>query len=574
MNGLGRLLRRANAGLHRPHGASGQVIVLFALSLVALLLVAGLVLDVARAYTVQQYQRSVTDAAALAGTQDLQDVDSSGDPTRSVSASDYPRAQCDAYNLLVRELGGSSPLKDCTQSDALAPYSWSNGTPTYGTQIGSYTVAITTPYAAARDPSRAVKVAISRPFPLTLGNLVCVLPGSGCGSGAPVWSPTVASVAELFPSPQYAVVTLQPPNIKNNGTDANLCKDLVVDGNNTALNVTKGDVGTNTSATTTNQGLLALASGYYVYHHDDITNAACGLNMNPTWSVDVNGDPQPWPDPVALITDPGYPYAKFPTSGTLTPAPTFTGDSDPNAQVACTSSPGFPTDSATVNFLTPASGGTLICYKPGIYSGSFTVSNKDIAYLMPGAYWFQGGVTVNGTLAGGLVNSAPGVVLVFPESGSSKQFLANNNNSVVTLNTGSRSCGADSCRATAATDFAGSLVQTDTTPAYPITVEVLRDGNCFVGATPSFTGCASDLNGNKTVKLTAGQLVQIAGVVYGPSDNMQITGGSQQQGMLGQLYSWTVTYTGGSTLTQDYPGGAANEVLRLSTVCSPGVSCP
>ena len=386
------------------------------------------------------------------------------------------------------------------------------------------------------------------------------------------WNVAATSVAGLFPSPQYAVVTLQPPNIKNNGTDANKCQDLVVDGNNTVLNVTTGDVGTNTSAATTNQGLITLESGYYIYHYDDITNIACGVNMNPTWSIDANGNPQGL-RVSSLIDDPEYPYAQFPTIDTTTPAPTFAHQGD--GTIGCTDpSVHFPADAATVTFLTPASGGTLSCYQPGIYSSAFTVSNKDVAYLKPGAYWFQGGVTVNGIFAGGLVDSQPGVVLVFPESGFQHQFLANNSNSVIVLNTGSQSCTSDTCRATAATDFAGNLVQTQTTPAYPLTVEVLRDTNCFVGTNPTYTGCAGDLNGNKTVKLTAGQLIQIAGVLYGPSDNMQITGGSKQEGMLGQLYSWTVTYTGGSTLTQDYPGASANEVLRLDTACSPGTDCP
>ncbi len=537
----------------------GQVIVLFALFLVVLVGAAALVLDVARAYTLQRFESSVADAAALAGAQDLQIPDTRDPP----GIPEQTNARTDALRILVNELGGTAPLADQLKTCGGGTLDFAN-CPISGTP---YEVSVTTPYPGAQtvEAIRAVKVVVAQPkWALTFARIP---PFDGT-----TWNVASASVAGLFPSPQYAVVTLQPPNIKNNGTDANKCQDLVVDGNNTWLNLTTGDVGTNTSAATTNQGLITLQSGYYIYHYDDITNIACGLNMNPTWTVDANGNPQGLPIN-SLIQDPGYYYAQFPTSSTTTPAPTFAHQG--NGAINCTDpTVNFPTDTTTVTFLTPVSGGTLTCYKPGIYSSPFTVSNKDVAYLAPGAYWFQGGVTVNSILAGGLVDSQPGVVLVFPESGSQNQFLANNSNSVIVLNTGSRSCIGDGCRATAATDFAGKVVQTDTSPAYPLTVEVLRDSNCFVGTDPSYTGCAGDLNGNKTVKLTAGQLVQIAGVLYGPSDNMQITGGSKQEGMLGQLYSWTVTYTGGSKLTQDYPGAAANEVLRLDTACSPGVACP
>ena len=82
-------------------GERGQVIVLFALFLVALLGIGAFVLDVARVYTLQRYERSVADAAALAGAQDLQDNTTSRVMTTSV---DYPKAVTDALSLLGREL--------------------------------------------------------------------------------------------------------------------------------------------------------------------------------------------------------------------------------------------------------------------------------------------------------------------------------------------------------------------------------------------------------------------------------------------------------------------------------------
>jgi hypothetical protein len=171
-----------------------------------------------------------------------------------------------------------------------------------------------------------------------------------------------------------------------------------------------------------------------------------------------------------------------------------------------------------------------------------------------------------------MVNGQPGVVLVFPQVGG-PQFLANNSNSVIVLNTGSYSCTLDSCRATAAVDFAGNLMKTATDLV--LTVEVQRaaaPNACFSGTNPDNTDCRPVQN--HIVKFTAGKLVQIAGVIYGPSDNMNITGGSSQTGFVGQIVSWSVVYTGGSTLSQSYPGALGNGILRLDRACSgPGTAC-
>ena len=88
-------------------------------------------------------------------------------------------------------------------------------------------------------------------------------------------------------------MTLQPPHPKPNGTDANLCKDLVVNSTGTLLNVLRGDIGTNTSATTTNSGEIRLADGYVIDHIDDISTGGCSyLTPNATWSQDGAGLPK------------------------------------------------------------------------------------------------------------------------------------------------------------------------------------------------------------------------------------------------------------------------------------------
>ena len=90
--------------------------------------------------------------------------------------------------------------------------------------------------------------------------------------GQSTWDVGATSVAGLTWSPKYAVITLQAPAPKNNGTDANIDKDLIVDGNGTVLHVLSGDIGTNTSARTTNQGLIVLDDGV-IDHYDDLSTA-------------------------------------------------------------------------------------------------------------------------------------------------------------------------------------------------------------------------------------------------------------------------------------------------------------
>lgn len=515
------------------HAPRGQVLVLFILMLVGLLALASLVLDAARAYSLQRFERSVADAAALAGAQDLQQPN-----TRAITATDQQNARTDALALLARELGAST-APTCSPSADIADCSIP------GT---SYLVSVKTPSPSAVNvtPDHAVQVTVRQAnFSLTIGRVI----------GLTTWNVGSTSVAGLGYASKYAVVTLQPPQPKPNGTDANLCKDLNVSGNNTVLNVVQGDVGTNTSATTTNAGIIRLASGYLIDHYDDITNASCGLFLNPTWATDASGNPH-GKHITALIPDPGYMYASF------TGAPSFATQA---AGVTACNGSSFPSDWTTL--LTGAT-----CYQPGVYTDThgFKVGTGQTAYLMPGAYSFPYGLSVQGSLTGGLVNNKPGVVIVFPTE--IKNGLNPNNAENFVLNMGGETCTADTCRATPAIDFAGNPVQTP--QGLAITMEVGRDNNCFSGNTP-INDANCNLNAvDSTISIAGNALVQVAGVLYGPSDNMQISGSSTQGGFVGQLISWTVSYSGGSTLTQEYPGGPGNGVLHLDAACSgPGSPC-
>ena len=498
----------------------GQTVVLVALMFVVLLGFAGLAVDVSAAYSTRRFERSVADAAALAGAQDLQG------PTRTVTLQMKHDARRDALDLLVRQLQASGPGTCNGNLNADVVNCQLPGT--------AYHVWIRTPaqYGNTVTKDHAVQVSIYNP---TFGTAFARL------YNQPTWNVGLTSVAGLGFSAKYAVITLQPPQPRNNGTDANLNKDLIVNGNNTVLNVLEGDIGTNTSATTTLAGLIQLADGFYIYHYDDLSL------IGDTWSKPDGVHPIGQQIP-SLIEDPGYIFPSFAGARTF--------NTQAAGQTACGPAD-FPTDWTTL--LAGA-----VCYQPGVYAHEFDVGTgggPSVAYLMPGAYSFPQGMKMHGTLGGGLISNEPGIVMVLPQD----QIIDSNNAVNFLLNAGGESCNADGCRASPAVDSAGTTIQT---PAgLTITIEVTRDDDCFSGLTPIINAACS-VNQNHTVNLAGTGTLRIGGILYGASDNMSINGGSSQTGEVGQIVSWSVTYTGGSTLNQSYPGTLGNGILRLDSACS------
>lgn len=521
---------------HHDRRERGQILPLFALFLIVLLAFAALAIDVSNAYASRRFYRAVADAAALAGAQDLQTS------SRQVTPADQQTARQDVFKVLQDRLGGSVPAAG-TCNGGVNDFSTDlSGCPLPGT---AFVVSIKTPSptCVACDRAHSVQVTVDNPkFGLTFSRVV----------GVATWNVGATSVAGLAFSPKYALVTLQPPNIKNNGTDANLNKDLIANGQNTLVNITIGDVGTNTSATTTNMGYIQLASDYFIDHYDDLSV------IGPTWTQ-VNGSPEGRPIS-SLILDPNYMYPTFPNCSVDA---THCYSTQSAGVVPC-SGANFPTDRPT---MFPSA--TTTCYQAGVYADSqpFTVGSSQIAYLMPGAYLFKSGLSVQGLLGGGLISNQEGVVLYLPESGT--KTLAANNAVDLVLNMGGASCTSDGCRASPAIDWAGQPVKTP--DGLLLTIEVARDPSCFSGTTPVVCATSS----NRTVNLPGNGNVALAGVIYGPSDNMSINGNNTTQtGTVGQIVSYTTTYTGGAHLNQAFPGGLQVGVVRLDAACTaPSTPC-
>ena len=102
-----------------------------------------------------------------------------------------------------------------------------------------------------------------------------------------------------------------------------------------------------------------------------------------------------------------------------------------------------------------------------------------------------------------------------------------------------------------------------------MTLIVKKDPLCVVASIDS----CPDENQNKQLNLPGSGNLFVFGVQYAPTDNVAISGGSGSNGYLGQIWAWTVQYTGGSNINLVGAGDPKAGVLRIATPCSPGVSC-
>jgi len=511
----------------------GQTIVLVAVMMVVMIALAGLAIDVSAGYLSSRFQSAVADAASLAGAPDLQQPN-----TRSVTTADPIDARTHALDLLVKELRATS-TPTCPQ-DGLGNYVTCSlpGTP--------YDVSIKTPSPSCVtcDPNRSVQVTVRRGnFGLFFARVF----------GFDHWTVSSTSVAGINNGIRYALITLRPPNPNRNNTNDPYNDDVNVNGNNTRVNVQNGDVGSNTTAVTNSASFIVLDSGFHIYH----------LNPPILWNQDAFGEPAGITRQT-LIQDPSYltDAQLVAIKATLT----TWANQDAGEDVGCTNkailAPGA---------VVPAG---AKCYKPGLYPkngpGAFSVGPGKIAYLYPGVYYFTGNVQVSGTLIGGSVSKPSSGVAVIVQKDVK---FSNQAGSTLSLNMGPTGCSSETCRAAPAAVPGGSIIL-ETADGSTITLVVERWLGCFSGTTPRVCTDTNNDNTNKSVDLSGGGYIEIAGIIYAPSDQVKVASSvAAQNGTIGQIISWTVTYTGNTTLNQrgirrDTPG-----VLRLDAACTQGEVC-
>jgi hypothetical protein len=526
--------------MRNTRGDRGQILVIVAIGFIVLLGFAALVLDIGIAYATQREERNLTDSASLAGAQELQQPGS-----RLVSAADRTDARTIAMTNLVNELAPGDPLPSCGFDTDFTDC------PIPGTD---FTVSMRTPTTncVRCDDDRSLLVSLTKQ---DVGTFFAGLFGQDS------WDIRQTSVAGLTFSAKYAVITLRPPKLGHpNQNDPN----IEINGSGTSLEIINGDIGTNTNLVSS--GTVTLESGFRVHHYDSPQRWTSPPEGNPI------GD---------LIQDPNY---AIPVESVLYAGPFATLAAADYTDAECLDIiegnggwPGVPAnyvlDGTVVQDLDPTSGDDVTCYRPGRYNDELEAGNGDFILLTPGVYFLNEGADLNSNyLIGGWTASQPGVAIVLnecnPGGGGGCAFRGEASHATI-LNAGTQFNSSSGTTATAALDAGGNPVQTTgLDPEIPLTLIVRKSTSPICNVQPFEPSPNCSAPRNSTLKLAGGGSVFLAGVQYAPTDNVSFSGGSSGNGYVGQIVSWTVKYSGGTSVRQVYPGGDGNGVLGLDEACS------
>lgn len=514
----------------------GQILPLFAILLIGLFALAALAVDVSGAYAARQSYRTAADAAALAGAQDLQVVNS-----RKVLPPQYANARADAEKSMESQFGDAATCvlagdrSDCTFSTL------------------SYQFQIITPLPVGAcvscDINRSVQVNVVNPaFSLSFARAL------GLGG----WRVASTAVAGLQFNHAYAIVTLRPPT----STVISGIRDIEV-GSNAQVVVTTGDVGTNANMVYGgSSSMLTLDSGYGMFYFDP---------ANPPWW----GSSPVGTKLFSTIADPVYPV---PVKGATPPvgAVDTVGCSAIAQSILANTNyaPSVPVTGALLPDMTK-----ITCYTKGVYAAEIRADNGKLAIFEPGLYFLDGGLDAQGSVIGGYAPGTEGVAFVFRES-QGTQFKNRTSGGtstltqVVALNAGTRFGSPGGTEATAAHDYFGGLVQTNTSPARVMTIIVPPDIRCPVSY-PLVASCTNAVeNQNKAIDLSGGSALYLGGVQYAPTDAVTVAGNTATGGYVGQIWAWTLKYTGNSTVNQEGDQTTGPGTLRLDAACTaPGTNC-
>ena len=248
---------------------------------------------------------------------------------------------------------------------------------------------------------------------------------------------------------------------------------------------------------------LTLDSGYKMYYYDPFNPAEWCVNKPPANKI------------TALIQDPIY---RIPDE--TSPVPPARSGAVPSSDPACVAAIAVANADPFYKAMVTAAGSSIECLLKGKYDREPYQgggSPPGLVIFQPGVYFFDAGLTVKGNLIGGYTAASPGVALVFPED--TNLFHANSGTNIY-LNAGARLDASPGAQASAAIDFAGNPVQTNTVPPVIMTVMVRPDLGCEgpgrVISLPIPAGCTMPEGKRAAIQLTGRASLYLAGVQYGP----------------------------------------------------------
>jgi Flp pilus assembly protein TadG len=507
----------------------GQVVVIVALGLTVFLLIAGLVLDYGVWLVDQRRMRNAADGAAQAGVSEL----------TSKPVTNQKRVNAAEHAMLYlneqMQLGLSSAEIPVAASHALSSDGF--GKEDALSYTGEDRFTIRTPVDAnssctgASWGDRAVTVRVFHQSPRFFTSLL--FDGD---------QPVNACATSAIESAGWAVAVLKPNNgVQPNGPNLT----MKLSGQDSFVRVCGGDVGINAifgggplpPPTSTNQPA-------FVKFMKPTSSPACDKDNNNKMHLTVdNPSPPSWSETSKQVREEGAgpsetddvyldpvhlkSYIQIPTWGQANYAalndalaPTLHVDGADPGLGLCTGAPtGYD----------PVAPGKYDLLRTGSAVGQFA-----LRWLCPGVYHFvpnngQQGLQLgaNTTLAG------EGVTLVF-ETGPTH----NQDDSVVSIASGS-------ALVLNLSDPAPWLTGDPKHPV-PMTIWIKPDATC--PATPTLSCSPSQV-----FNMGSGSGLELRGVIFGPTDQMTISGNGSHHGA-GEIWAWTIDYSGNSQLDQTYEG--------------------
>jgi Flp pilus assembly protein TadG len=532
-----------------PGARRGQVLVLVALAMTVLLLIAGLVLDYGIWLVQERTMRNAADGAVQAGVSEL--------VKRPITAAKQQNAATHAMEYLNDQLNlGLPPGQIATAaSHALLDangFGSEDGVPGY---TGTDHYLIRTPVTAtvsctgATWGERALTVRVQHLAPRFLSRLLF-------SGDQPI---NVCATASLEGN-GYAIAVLQP----NSGTQPN----------NTNLTMRLGGTGTFITVCGGDVGINAIFSGgpqpppnsqvqpAFVKFLKPNSSPACTIdNSNKMLMTVENPSPPSWNDtakqvrvegPTSALSDDLYQaprhlpnYIQIPTWGHADYTALTTADALATPIIMRNTTPGNgtctpPTDGVVQYSKAVAPGkyslieagqnqAIWLCPKPGSNTGVYHFVKR--AQGSPEGLQFGPGSFIGGQ----------GVTLVFDTSPAPSGNTLNGPPLVLS------SSGAGLLLNSP--PAGGTL-----TPAPWLTGDPNHNVPIAIWVKPSDTGTPLlSLLSSSSIDVDANPTLNVRGIIFGPTDNMKISGNGSQSGA-GEIWAWTIVYTGNSVLEQVYEG--------------------
>jgi Flp pilus assembly protein TadG len=194
------------------------------------------------------------------------------------------------------------------------------------------------------------------------------------------------------------------------------------------------------------------------------------------------------------------------------------------------------------NGKTVVSGTDTLC--PGQYSNAISVQNGATAVMYPGVYQIQAnGANIQGTLKSVTAADLPLSCAGFPTLTTWGTF----DPGVIIEVTPANAAGNTQCNKHIFSAAATSIIDIWPSPKY-------FNISIYIEAMPSWqTTCTSQPLGTNVIKFSGGSCYSIRGAIYGPADNMVLTGSACGSGV-GQIVAWTLTVNGNGNVNETFDG--------------------